>query len=82
MRFQGRQLKHGVNLLFFLQDHPSKDCFNLTVKEDFRGRNKSEIDIQTCFAWTLTEESPTSGMAMLVVDIPSGYIMLQPDANR
>ena len=30
----------------------------------------------------MEEESPTSGMAMLVIDIPSGYIMLQPDANR
>ena len=40
------------------------------------------ITIDSCFKWTLTEESPTSGMAMLIVDIPSGYIMLQPDANK
>merc|ERR1711894_409925 len=44
--------------------------------------NKSEINITSCFAWTLTAEGNTSGMAMLIVDIPSGYIMLQPDANR
>jgi len=60
------------------KDHPARDCFNLTIQEYFHGRNKSEITIKSCFSWTLTEESPTSGMAMLVVDIPSGYIMLQP----
>ena len=64
------------------KDAPPVDCFNLTVQEFFHGRNKSEITIKSCFAWTLTEEGPTSGMAMLVVDIPSGYILLQPDANR
>ena len=65
-----------------LQDQPATDCFNLTIDERFHGRNKSEITIRSCFSWTLTEESPTSGMAMLVVDIPSGYLMLQPDANK
>jgi CD109 antigen len=64
------------------KDMPSTDCFNLTVKEYFHGRNKSEITINSCFSWTLTRESPMSGMAMLIVDIPSGYIMMQPDANR
>merc|ERR1711934_252453 len=29
-----------------------------------------------------TDESPVSGYTMLQVDIPSGYIMLQPDANK
>ncbi len=52
------------------------------MQEYFHGRNKSEITIKSCFSWTLTEESNTSGMAMLVVDIPSGYIILQPDANK
>lgn len=64
------------------KDHPARDCFNLTIQEYFHGRNKSEITIKSCFSWTLTEESPTSGMAMLVVDIPSGYIMLQPGKIR
>lgn len=64
------------------KDHPATDCFNLTIQEYFHGRNKSEIAIKSCFSWTLTDESATSGMAMLIVDIPSGYIMLQPDANR
>ena len=28
------------------------------------------------------QESNTSGLTMLVLDIPSGYILLQPDANK
>ena len=60
----------------------ASDCFNLTIEERFSGRNKSEINITSCFAWTLTNEGNTSGMAMLIIDIPSGYIMLQPDANK
>jgi hypothetical protein len=34
-------------------------------------------DVRSCFSWKCTNESDVSGMAMLVVDIPSGYIMLQ-----
>jgi CD109 antigen len=64
------------------KDHPASDCFNLTVQEFFHGRNKSEITIRSCFSWTLTTESPVSGMAILEVDIPSGYIILQPEANQ
>ena len=59
------------------KDHPPVQCFNLTIDETYRGRNKSEIDVRSCFSWTCTNESMTSGMAMLVVDIPSGYILLQ-----
>ncbi len=65
-----------------LKDQPASDCFTLTVREFFHGRNKSEITIESCFSWTLTSESSTSGMAMLVVDIPSGYVILQPEANK
>ena len=36
-----------------------------------------DIKIMLLFSWTCTDESPTSGLTMLVVDIPSGYIMLQ-----
>ena len=59
------------------KDNPPVKCFNLTIYESFRGRNKSEIDVRSCFSWTCTDESSTSGMTMLVLDIPSGYIMLQ-----
>merc|ERR1712020_197336 len=64
------------------KDHPATPSFNLDIKERFHGRNKSEITIESCFNWTDLTDGKTSGMAMLVVDIPSGYIMLQPDANK
>ena len=61
------------------KDIPPKDCFNLTIEEFpvISSRNKSEIVLKSCFAWLCTDESPVSGMTMLEVDIPSGYIMLQ-----
>ena len=59
------------------KDHPQVQCFNLTIDENYRGRNKSEIDVKSCMSWTCTGDSPTSGLTMLVVDIPTGYIMLQ-----
>ena len=59
------------------KDNPPVECFNLTINEFFRGRNKSEIDVNSCFSWKCTDHSETSGLTMLVVDIPSGYIMLQ-----
>ena len=64
------------------KDHPATPSFNLDIKERFHGRNKSEITIESCFNWTDLTDGKNSGMAMLVVDIPSGYIMLQPDANK
>ena len=57
----------------WFQDQPAKDCFNLTIEEFFHGRNKSEITIKSCFSWTLTSESNSSGEAMLIVDVPTGY---------
>ena len=71
----------SFNLGFF-QDHPATECFDLKIKENFHGRNKSEITINSCFKWTLTSESAVSGMAMLVIDIPSGYKMEQPTADQ
>ena len=59
------------------KDVAPKQCFDLTIDERLRGRNSSEIDVLSCFSWTCTEDSDTSGMAMLVMDIPSGYVMQQ-----
>ncbi len=68
----------GVDNVNFI-DSPPEECFSLTVAETFRGRNKSEIDVKSCLSWVCTHESQASGMAMLIVDMPSGYIMLQVD---
>ena len=71
-------INYGVDYEPF-KDMPPNDppCFNMSIYETFRGRNKSEIDVRSCLSWTCTDESITSGMAMLVVDIPTGYVMLQ-----
>ena len=69
-------VNYGIDYEPF-KDHPPEECFTLSINEYFRGRNKSEIDVRSCFSWKCTNESDVSGMAMLVVDIPSGYIMLQ-----
>lgn len=74
-------VNYGVDFEPF-RDTPSTDCFALSVKERFAGRNKSEVTVRSCFSWTLTEEGPTSGFAMLVVDSPTGYVIEQPEANR
>jgi len=66
----------GVDNENFL-DSPPEECFTLNIDETLRGRNKSEIDVRSCFSWTCTHESEVSGMAQLVIDMPSGYIMLQ-----
>jgi len=64
------------------RDIAPKECFDLKIKEFYHGRNKSEIVTKSCFRWKCTDESETSGLTMLVLDIPTGYIMMQPDANR
>ncbi|CAB3361002.1 Hypothetical predicted protein [Cloeon dipterum] len=63
-----------------LKDAPSDDSFDLTVQEFYSEfRNKSKITIHTCFRWV--RPSPlTSGAAVLEVDLPTGYHMLESDA--
>lgn len=73
-------VNYGVDYEPF-KDSPATNCFKLSIQESFHGRNKSEITVKSCFSWTLTTEGPTSGLAMLVVDTPSGYVMEQPLAN-
>ncbi len=71
---------YGVDYEPF-KEHPPADCFRLAIKEFFHGRNKSEVTIRSCFSWTLTSEAPSSGLALLAVDVPTGYVMEQPEAN-
>ena len=86
-----QELKRSIIFCFYIISNQIisnvlfiQECFNLTIDEtpDIRSRNKSEIIVKSCFAWLCTDESPVSGYTMLQVDIPSGYIMLQPDANK
>ena len=43
-------------------------------QETFSGRNKSNIMYTSCIKWTCLDDGPQSGFAMLVLDIPSGWI--------
>ena len=72
------------------KDHPAQESFNLTVKEYFHGRNKSEITIKSCFAWTLDEEHGEEGVAgglhgqrvvvLVVLGLQEGPVELVADA--
>ena len=69
-----RELNYNLAAIHSIQDQPPSDCFRLSIRENFHGRNKSEVTIRSCFSWTLTQEAPTSGIALLEVQFP----MLQP----
>ncbi|GFS99779.1 CD109 antigen [Nephila pilipes] len=60
-----------------LQTPPPVDAFSLKVKGYYFGRNSSHVEITSCQRWTLLEESEKSGMAVLEVDIPTGYVIQQ-----
>ena len=64
-----KESKRELNYnLAAIQDQPPSDCFRLSIRENFHGRNKSEVTIRSCFSWTLTQEAPTSGIALLEVN--------------
>ncbi|CAH0713091.1 unnamed protein product, partial [Brenthis ino] len=59
------------------QTAPPLRAFDLLANAHYYGRNQSHIRYQTCASWTLTQESPRSGMAVLEVSIPTGYMIQQ-----
>ncbi|GBP50525.1 CD109 antigen [Eumeta japonica] len=59
------------------QTAPPARAFDLRTRAYFHGRNQSHIQYQTCARWTYTEESPRSGLAVLDVAIPTGYLVQQ-----
>ncbi|XP_015109945.1 CD109 antigen [Diachasma alloeum] len=64
------------------QTQPPVRAFDLVVKPDFVGRNKSHIVYKSCQRWTNLEESARSGMAVLDVTIPTGYMIQQQTLDR
>ncbi|CAH1397187.1 unnamed protein product, partial [Nezara viridula] len=63
-----------------LKDKPSRDNFNLRVREFYsHERNKSAITIETCMR-RLREDR--TGGAVLEVEIPSGYRLVETEAIR
>ncbi|XP_005101039.1 alpha-1-inhibitor 3 isoform X2 [Aplysia californica] len=63
-----------------VDNDPFKDpikFFDLIVEEQyFSGRNDSIMEMTNCVSWLFTEKSLTSGLAVLEVDIPTGYIVM------
>ncbi|XP_055892053.1 C3 and PZP-like alpha-2-macroglobulin domain-containing protein 8 isoform X3 [Biomphalaria glabrata] len=51
--------------------------FDLIVEDlRFSGRNDSIMEMTNCVSWLYTEKSLTSGLAVLEVDIPTGYVVM------
>ncbi|XP_063540497.1 CD109 antigen [Cydia strobilella] len=67
---------YNVDIPRFQTDPPVR-AFSLMAHAHFYGRNQSHIDYQACASWTYLEESPRSGMAVLDVAIPTGYMIQQ-----
>ncbi|XP_049816717.1 CD109 antigen isoform X1 [Schistocerca nitens] len=59
------------------QIQPPVKAFSLRTRADFHGRNQSHITYTSCQRWTNLNESVRSGMAVLDVAIPTGYIIQQ-----
>uniref|UniRef100_A0A0A9WJ80 C3 and PZP-like alpha-2-macroglobulin domain-containing protein 8 n=3 Tax=Lygus hesperus TaxID=30085 RepID=A0A0A9WJ80_LYGHE len=59
------------------QTQPPVPAFDLITKAIFHGRNQSHISYSSCQRWTNVNESVRSGMAVLDVTIPTGYIIQQ-----
>ncbi|XP_068620051.1 CD109 antigen [Battus philenor] len=69
-------VQYNVDVARF-QTPPAVPAFSLRTQAHFYGRNQSHVDYRSCASWTLTEESPRSGMAVLEVGIPTGYMIQQ-----
>ncbi|CAK1584914.1 unnamed protein product [Parnassius mnemosyne] len=59
------------------QTPPPLRAFELRTQASFYGRNQSHVDYRSCASWTLVSESVRSGMAVLEVGVPTGYMVQQ-----
>ncbi|XP_015919307.1 CD109 antigen [Parasteatoda tepidariorum] len=76
------QLDVGYNVdRDFLLIQPPVPSFDLTVKGYYHGRNKSHMNIESCAKWTYTKESETSGVAVMEIALPTGYLIHKPDMD-
>ncbi|KAK7573777.1 hypothetical protein V9T40_010968 [Parthenolecanium corni] len=69
-------VQYNVDIAKFQTEPPVK-AFSLVSRTYPYGRNQSHITYQSCQKWIYTEESPRSGLAVLDVTIPTGYIVQQ-----
>lgn len=64
-----------------LQIQPPVRAFDLTVQMHAYGRNSSHLVFRSCQRWVLERESTSSGMAVLDVTIPTGYLIQQQELD-
>lgn len=69
-------VQYNVDIPRF-QTAPPVKAFSLITQANFHGRNQSHITYQSCSSWTHLSESPRSGLAVLEVGIPTGYMIQQ-----
>lgn len=69
-------VQYNVDIPKF-QTQPPVKAFSLQTRALFHGRNQSHIMYNSCQRWIYNEESTRSGMAVLDVTIPTGYIIQQ-----
>lgn len=66
-----------------MRDKPLMPYFDLHVDESYSYfRNKSHITVKACVRWLATNISIRSNHAILEVEKPSGYGMVQSDADK
>ncbi|KAG7207858.1 hypothetical protein KM043_009457 [Ampulex compressa] len=73
-------VQYNVDIERF-QTQPPVKSFDLITRANFHGRNQSHISYLSCQRWINTRESPRSGMAVLDVAIPTGYIIQQQNLD-
>ncbi|XP_072379728.1 CD109 antigen [Diabrotica undecimpunctata] len=73
-------VQYNVDIARF-QTKPPVPAFDLWTKQYFYGRNQSHITFVSCQRWNHLNESERSGMAVLDVTIPTGYIIQQQDLD-
>lgn len=59
------------------QTEPPLPAFDLWTKAEFNGRNHSHITYYSCQRWNNFKESERSGLAILDITIPTGYMVQQ-----
>lgn len=69
--------KYNVNKKPQLLQPPVK-AFELNVHVSASGRNKSMVHFRSCGRWLLSHEQPISGIAMMEIDLPTGYLQYKP----
>nr|QOJ54018.1 macroglobulin complement-related 2 [Ixodes ricinus] len=70
-------VEYNVDTWRHLVTQPPVPAFALNIRQNSYGRNSSHVAFRSCQSWIRTEESPRSGMAVLEVNLPSGYYIQQ-----